>query len=169
MKNHKYFLLISAIFLSSHALALPEDFQQKIEIEADRVFLDKTKGNAIYEGNVIVKQGTILIEADNLTITTVKKGTQQFNDFLAVGTDGKLAKFQQQLDVEGNMIFGQGNKIFYNTDDSILEITGNGEVKRTQDIITADSIKYFMKTDIFEAKKENTGRVSMTLQPEEDQ
>jgi len=64
-------------------------------------------------------------------------------------------------------VSGQGMQIFYNTTSGTLEVR-SGLIKRANDEITADFIKYMMKENVFEAKQENGGRVSMTLQPQSD-
>jgi len=162
----KHCLVLFSIILSFSLFALPDDFQQKLEIEADRVYLNKKVGNAIYEGNVIVKQGSILIEAERLTMMS-SKNAQQYDLIYAKGSEIKDAKFSQQIDEQGNMVSGQGMQIFYNTTSGTLEVR-SGLIKRANDEITADFIKYMMKENVFEAKQENGGRVSMTLQPQSD-
>lgn len=167
MKPIIKYCLTTLISLSSSAIfALPDDFQKKLSIEADKVYLNEGKGSAIYEGNVVVKQGTIYIEATKLTISS-STSSKKYNLINAEGTSRKPAIFRQQLDDDGNIVSGQGKNILYNTASSTLEITGNGTIKRAKDIISADSIRYLMKKNIFEAKKKSGGeRVSITLQPE---
>lgn len=161
----KLLILTSCIASIATAYALPEDYQKTIDIEADSAFIDNDKGNAIYIGNVKVSQGSILISADKLTITS-SKVSKKYDKIYAKGTDQKTANFSQQVDIEGNMIISRGTKIFYDSSLSILEVEGDGYIKRGDDEITADFIRYDMTTGTFEAKKNKSGRVSMTLQPQ---
>lgn len=160
-----YFTLITLI-LSSNSFALPDDFKQPLTVEADRVYVDKAAGNAIYEGNVLVKQGSISIRAEQLTMTS-SEASQAYDLIYAKGSDKAKAQFRQQLDLQGNMVSGQGSQIFYNTRSGSLEVR-NGFIRRVNDTIRADFIKYMMKENVFEAKKERGGRVSMTLQPQSE-
>jgi lipopolysaccharide export system protein LptA len=161
----KFLLLAGCITSASTSFALPEDYQKTIDIEADSAFIDNEKGNAIYIGNVNVSQGSILISANKLTITS-SNSTKKYDKIYAKGTEDKVANFSQQLDLKGDMIISRGTKIFYDSTASILEVEGAGYIKRGEDEITADFIRYDMTTGTFEAKKNRTGRVSMTLQPQ---
>jgi len=161
----KYLFLLSCTISTTSGYALPEDFQEIIEIEADSAFIDNEKGNAIYIGNVKVSQGSILISANKLTITS-SKSTNKYDKIFAKGTDDQAANFSQQVDIAGNMVISRGTKIFYDSSTSILEVEGEGYIKRGEDEIAADFIRYDMKTGTFEAKKNKSGRVSMTLQPQ---
>jgi len=159
-----FLLLAGCIASASTSFALPEDYQKTIDIEADSAFIDNEKGNAIYIGNVNVRQGSILISADKLTITS-SNSNKKYDKIYAKGTDKKVANFSQQLDIKGDMIISRGTKIFYDSSLSILEVEGAGYIKRGEDEITADFIRYDMTTGTFEAKRNQSGRVSMTLQP----
>lgn len=50
------------------------DRDKPIQIEADRASLDQLKGITVYEGNVVVTQGTILLRAAQVTVTQDKNG-----------------------------------------------------------------------------------------------
>ena len=163
----KLLLLTSCITSVTSSFALPDDSQKVIDIEADSAFIDNEKGNAIYIGNVKVTQGSILISANKLTITS-SNTSKKYDKIYAKGTDEKIANFSQQLDLNGDIIISRGTKIFYDSTSSILEVEGHGYIKRGEDEITADFIRYDMTSGTFEAKKEKSGRVSMTLQPQQD-
>ena len=150
------------MLLSSQLLALEDDLQQPLQIAADKAYFDQNTGTAIYEGNVIAKQGSINIEASYLKVTSNTE-TNQFNQLDATGTP---AKFSQQVDINGNMMISHGDTILYRTTDALLEITGNSYVKRIGDEISADYIQYAIDKGTFVAEKKNTGRVTMTLQPQ---
>jgi len=158
-------LLAGCIAGASTSFALPEDSQQTIDIEADSAFIDNEKGSALYIGNVNISQGSILISADKLTISS-SNSTKKYDKIYAKGSNEKVANFSQLLDTEGDMIISRGTKIFYDSTLSILEVEGEGYIKRGEDEITADFIRYDMTTGTFEAKRNQSGRVSMTLQPQ---
>ncbi|TYL48066.1 lipopolysaccharide transport periplasmic protein LptA [Marinomonas sp. IMCC 4694] len=154
--------LVAVALLGSQAYALPEDMSQPLEIQADEAAFDQTSGEAIYKGNVFVKQGTIEIQAQYLKVSTDPL-TRAFNRLEATG---KPAKFSQQVDWSGNMVISQGNEIRYSTHDSTLEILGESYLSRMQNSITADYILYMIADGTFSAEKKTTGRVFMTLQPQ---
>ncbi|MEO9654762.1 lipopolysaccharide transport periplasmic protein LptA [Marinomonas sp.] len=161
----KISFLTMAIAISQQVLALPDDTRQPLDIQADEASFDQQTGEAIYKGNVYITQGTIQIEAEYLKITTDVQ-TQQFNKLEA---KGKPAKFSQQVDLDGNMVISQGNQINYSTTSGKLEITGDGYLNQTDNKVSADYILYMVNTGAFEASKKDTGRVSMTLQPQTEE
>ena len=64
------FLLISGLAgLSVPAHAEQADRSKPIVIEADRANLDQLKGVTVYEGNVILTQGTARITGNRLVVT----------------------------------------------------------------------------------------------------
>ena len=154
--------LITVMALSQHSLALPNDIEKPLEIQADEASFDQNTGQAIYKGNVFVKQGSIEIQAQYLKVTSDPE-TQQFSSLEASGSP---AKFSQQVDWSGNIVISKGNEIHYTTDESKLEIIGEGYLSRMQNSISADYILYMIKDGTFSAEKKDSGRVSMTLQPQ---
>ena len=52
----------------SQAQALPEDRLQAINIESDRASRNDKTGLTIYEGSVVLTQGSINIRADKITV-----------------------------------------------------------------------------------------------------
>ena len=59
---------VLAMLWSPANQALSTDRDQDIEIEADSLESDDTKGLAIYKGDVVIVQGTLKITGDHVTI-----------------------------------------------------------------------------------------------------
>ena len=87
--------LVTLSFVCAAASALAEqgDRDKPIQIEADRASLDQLKGVTVYEGNVVVTQGTILLRAAQVTVTQDKNGGGD----VAVAR-GNPATFRQKRD-----------------------------------------------------------------------
>jgi lipopolysaccharide export system protein LptA len=156
--------LLTSAFLSQYAHALPDDINKPLEIQADEASFDQNTGEAIYKGNVFIKQGSIEIQAQYLKVST-DTNTRKFSRLEA---SGNPAKFSQQVDWSGNIVISKGNEIHYSTLESKLEIMGNGYLSRMENSIAADYILYMVEDGTFNAEKKDTGRVSMTLQPQVD-
>ncbi|TDO99886.1 lipopolysaccharide transport periplasmic protein LptA [Marinomonas balearica] len=156
-------LTASACLGIPSSYALESDTSQPLEIQADEAFFDQKAGKATYQGDVLIKQGTIEIKADYLQVFT-DPATNTFSSLKATGTP---AKFSQQLDEQGNMVTSRGDQIDYVTEGR-LEINGKGYLKREQDEIDADFILYMMKDETFSAENRGNGRVKMTLQPSQE-
>ncbi|MDB4837480.1 lipopolysaccharide transport periplasmic protein LptA [Marinomonas sp.] len=154
-------LLISTL-ASQFAYALSDDTTKPLDIQADEASFNQKTGEAIYQGNVFIKQGTIEIQADYLKVST-NINTRQFNQLEAKGSP---AQFSQQLDLDGNLVISKGNNIRYSSNDTRLEIVGDGYLSQLENSITADHIIYKLNDGTFSAEKTGSGRVSMTLMPQ---
>ncbi|MCZ2723035.1 lipopolysaccharide transport periplasmic protein LptA [Marinomonas sp. 15G1-11] len=158
----KRLIALTILTSSSLTFALDNDLQSPLNIAADSAHFDQKTGTAIYEGNVTVKQGSIFIEADYLKVTS----STETNQFRQLNAKGSPAKFSQKIDLEGNEIISHGDKILYQTVDATLELSGQSYVKLKGDEIRADFIQYMIDKGTFTARKDNTGRVNMTLLPQ---
>lgn len=164
MTFHNTKLSLAALTLTlacSSSFALPNDHQQPISIEADKAYFDQKQGTATYSGNVLVKQGSIVIEAQELSIQT----NPETGEFKALNAKGTPSKFSQQMDESGNTMHANGDSLDYDVTTGQLEIHNNGYLQRGEDEISADYIHYLLNEGTFKAENRGTGRVNMTLQP----
>lgn len=159
--NLKISFAAVALVASFATMALPTDQRQPINIEADSAVFDQPQGQASYSGNVIVKQGSITIEAEELAIFT----DPNTGDFKALHAEGTPSRFSQQIDESGSMMRATGNRLEYDVTLGQLEIHDNGYLQRGDDEISADYIHYMLNDSTFKAENRGNGRVNMTLQP----
>ena len=82
---------------------LPEDQQQPIHVTADSAVQENNI--VTYRGNVLIVQGSIRIDADQVVIYHDKGKLQK-----AVAT-GKPAHFQEQPEADGGLITGSANTL----------------------------------------------------------
>lgn len=167
MPFHRFLLLCLLVLLSSRALALSSDREQPIQIEADKATIDNLKGIAIYEGNVIVTQGSIRINAETVTLNYNQK-----QDIEKVVAKGNPAHFQQRLD-GGNDIKAKAKEMEYNALEDMLHLREEAELRKGKDgkdayTSTAPRILYDTQRGIIKADKGNNsqGRITMTLKPQ---
>src|SRR5258707_15469599 len=78
--------------LGAPALAEKADREKPINLEADRVSIDDAKQTALFEGNVLLTQGTMQIRGDRMEVRQDKEG------FKYGTTWGNLAYFRQKRD-----------------------------------------------------------------------
>lgn len=136
-----------AIALTANALALPDDQYQPIEIEADSAVHHEKNGLTAYNGNVVMKQGSLLVEADNITVSsTLDKSSTHL-----IAT-GKPAKFQQQPELDKPGIVAEANSINYQVELSKIELIGNAHLQQGDSKITSDQIIYMVDDQIFRAE-----------------
>jgi lipopolysaccharide export system protein LptA len=165
MYFHKFALLFLGILFLSNVFALSTDSEQPIQIEADTATIDNVKGIAIYEGNVIVTQGSIHINASRVTINYNEK--QDIEKVIAVG---KPARFKQRLD-RGEDIKAKAKLMEYNAIKNILTLKKESELRKEkngEDTYTANAsrIIYDIPAGVIQAQgSSKKKRVEMTLIP----
>jgi lipopolysaccharide export system protein LptA len=91
MKRLFFTCLIAS--LAGAAQAERADREKPISLEADRISVDDVKKVQIYEGGVILRQGSLEIRTNRLVVTQDNEG---FQKGVAHGGDGGLARFKQK-------------------------------------------------------------------------
>ncbi|MFN3237271.1 MAG: lipopolysaccharide transport periplasmic protein LptA [Pseudomonadales bacterium] len=149
--------------------ALTSDRDQPISIEADSAFIDEVKGETIYEGNAIIRQGTLNITADKVRVIMTDNEVVQIIASMAVGAEG-LAHYEQQPDDDEALVSADAKTINYFIQEERLHLTGNAILQQTLDRFAGELLYYDMTTGVVELKsgkssEDKVGRVSITLQP----
>jgi len=154
----KIFLLISLI-ISFDVLSEKSDKDKPIEIEADSMTVDDSKSTSIYEGDVILTQGTLIIKADTLIVREDKQGFQHSTSI------GKPTTFKQKMEGSDKFIQGKALRIEYDGHMDKIHLYKNAEVKRGDDIVVGDYITYDANAEIAQAmsnNNSNSGKKSRT-------
>lgn len=68
-------LLLALLLVGPPTQALESDKEQPIELVADSVDIDETKGVSIYKGDVDLRQGSMHLRADIVTVYQVDRKT----------------------------------------------------------------------------------------------
>lgn len=127
-------LLFSAVTLP--ALAANQDFNQQINVNADKESIDLKNNKVIFSGNVSVLQGTLAIKANILEVRKTKeKGSEVF-----VAT-GSPATYSQTLE-DGKPISAQAKSIRYEVATRTLVLTGSAQLKQSDSLVNGDTIRY---------------------------
>ncbi|ASK27465.1 lipopolysaccharide transport periplasmic protein LptA [Neisseria chenwenguii] len=159
---------VALLAAAAPAYALESDRNQPIQIEADQGSLDQAKQTTTFTGNVIIKQGTLNINAASVTVSRNDKG-QQF-----MKANGSPVKFSQVLDDNKGTVHGRGSNVEYASSTGLVVLTGNARIERGGDVAEGAVITYNMKTEIYTiagSKKTGkksaakSGRVSVVIQP----
>lgn len=165
-------LALALATAATGALAEQGDRDKPIQIEADRASLDQLKGITVYEGNVVVTQGTILLRAAQVTVTQHRNGGGD----VAVAS-GNPATFRQKIDGKNEWMDAQGQRIEYDSGKNLVKLYDNARVKRGQDIVMGATLVYNTKDETFAANggtgpgaaaSKGGGRVTVILQPKND-
>ncbi len=166
IRNNRKSLLAAALMFaaSSAAFALESDRNQPIQIEADQGSLDQKNQNTTFSGNVIVKQGSMYIQAGTVAVSKDKSGQQHMN------ARGNPVKFGQQLEKNGK-VDGQANQVEYSSATSVVVLTGNAKITRGGDMASGNVITYNTRTEVYtvsgnkNATSKTGRRVNVVIQP----
>ena len=162
--------VMSLSVIASYTIALPDDWQKEMTILSDSAEIDRRAGTVVYEGNVILTQGTLKIEADRLMILrngdTLEKAV----------AEGDRARYQQQIEVGKPLTTALGDRIDYYTSERRIIITGDAELEQEGNIFSGERITYDMATETVRADgntaesstdstDEDSGRIKVVIQP----
>ncbi|HDK38202.1 MAG TPA: lipopolysaccharide transport periplasmic protein LptA [Thiolapillus brandeum] len=138
--NNLRSLLIPALVLllvtPAVALALPSDKDAPVEIEADSADIDQKTNTTTYRGNVKIKQGSLLLRANQVTITYKGRKPHQLTAI------GKPATFKQKPAKGKPWVTGQGEHIVYNINSEELTLNGDAVLTQNNDSFRSDRIVY---------------------------
>ena len=96
------------VAISVPSLADKADREKPITLEADRVSMDDINKVQVYEGNVILTQGTLQIRTAKLVVTQDADG---FQKGVATGGVNGLARFRQKREGVDEYIEGEAERI----------------------------------------------------------
>jgi lipopolysaccharide export system protein LptA len=158
-----------ALFLAVVAPAHAErtDRDKPVSVEADRMMADDQKQTAVFEGRVVLTQGTFVLRADRLT---VKQDAQGFQTGVAVGSP---ATFRQKRDGVDEWIDGEAQRIEYDGKAERVELFDKARVSREKDEVRGNYISYDSRSEVFRVQPSKDaaasggreGRVRAVIQP----
>lgn len=154
--------LLTIVFISNAALALPDDSTQGISLSAESAHLPD-QGLLIYYGTpdnpVILIQGSLKIIALELTAEMVDGKLRSVNAI------GEPAKFQQQPELDQAIIYGSANTVNFNTKEQFLSMEGAAEFIRNNESTTAFHIDYNFMTKTYNASSADNGQIRTIIMP----
>jgi len=142
------------------ALAKTLDFQQPVNIKADRSEFNEKEGVQSLSGNVVITQGTIQIKADKIIVKL------KDNKLDTIEGSGKPIYFQQESDA-GELVTGESENILYEAANGRLTLSGSATLSEPRQNLRSDRIVFDSITQTVVAEGGKTGRVSITIQPPE--
>jgi lipopolysaccharide export system protein LptA len=159
--------LVSMLGFSNSAFAEAADRQKPIDLEADTVKVEDAKQTSTYSGNVVLKQGTLLIRADKLIVREDSAGFQHST------STGNPTTFKQKREGKNEFMEGSAQRIEYDGRMDKVQLYGKAWVKRGDDIVHGEYISYDANAEYAEviggAKtadgKTTGGRVHAVIQP----
>jgi lipopolysaccharide export system protein LptA len=132
-------LTLLAAALVSPAIAERADREKPVNLEADRITVDDAKKIQVFEGNVQMVRGTIIIRTAKLVVTQDAEG---FQKGIAYGGAGGLAHFRQKREGKDEYVDGDAERIEYDGKSDKAELFIRAHVTSGLDEVRGPYISY---------------------------
>ncbi len=146
------------------------DRGKPVNIEADRVTVDDKNKIHIFEGHVVLTQGTLTIRSDKLVVSQDAEGYQRG---IATGGEGGLARFRQKREGKNEWVDGEGERIEHDARSELSQFFQRGRVKSGEDEVRGQYIQFNGVTETYLVTNgpnattvpSQQSRVQVTIQP----
>ena len=132
------------VVLALPAYAEKADSEKPINLEADRISMDDVKKVQVFDGNVVLTQGTMQIRTAKLVVTQDADG---FQKGVATGGANGLARFKQKLEGKDEYIEGEAERIEHDAHSETTQFFVRAWVKNGQDEVKGHYISYNSLTE----------------------
>lgn len=155
---------ICLLLIVDTAVALPDDSQQRLTLEAQSAEFDEAKGVTTYTGDVVMAQGSMKIEAEKLIIFG------ELNSANRVLATGIPARFEQKPDPETQTVKAIANRLDYKVQTETLVLTGDASLEQEGNSLKSGRIEYDVKRSLVKAGSDTdtpspSDRVRMVIPP----
>jgi lipopolysaccharide export system protein LptA len=140
--------------LASGAAAERSDREKEIIVNADRLTADDANRTSMFEGNVVVTQGTMRMTAAKVL---VREDAERNKFYTANGAP--VVTFKQKRDKVDEWVEGFAERAEFDDRNDVLKLYSRARVKSNQNEITGDFISYDMKREVAEVSGAPPGAV----------
>lgn len=169
LSRHLTALLAGCLLAAGSVRAERADRDKPVNLEADRVTVDDIKRLHVFEGNVVLRQGTLLIRTAKLVVTQDAEG---FQKGVATGGADGLARFRQKRDGKDEYVDGEAERIEYDARTEKAEFFVRAFVRSGVDEVRGNYISYDGQTEKYLVTAAPgarpgapVGRVTAVIQP----
>jgi lipopolysaccharide export system protein LptA len=160
----RFYVVLCAALLASPAHAEKADRDKPVNLEADSVTLDDIRKVSVYQGNVVLSQGTMMLRADHVQVTQNADGLDK------VTATGRPVSFRQKVEGRDEFIEGFASRIEYDNLNSQLELIGQAQLRRGSDELRGAQISYNANTEFYKVVGQPdatspAGRVRAVIRP----
>ncbi|TCO76227.1 lipopolysaccharide transport periplasmic protein LptA [Chromatocurvus halotolerans] len=141
-------LLIVLTLVPHAAWSLEGDRDQPIEVIADRALRDDIRGYTVYNGDVRLTQGSLIIEADRVTIFHQTRSADR------VVAEGQPARMQQIQNPGEAPMKAQALRIIYMVEAERVQLRSEARVEQDGAVVSGDTIDYLIPEQVVRADTE---------------
>ena len=124
--------------VAGSAAAERADRLKPLQVESDQPGkMDLLNQFVVFNGNVVVSKGTMLIRAARMEVRETPEG---YHLALAVGAPGRPVTFRQKRDSVDETIEGEADRLEVDGKANVIKFVGNASVRRLRGAEVADEI-----------------------------
>ena len=131
--------ILPLFVLSMPVLAERADRDKPVNIVANKVTVDDRNKVHVFEGNVVLTQGTLTITGDKMVVTQDADGFQRGS---ATGNAKQLATFRQKRDNSTEYVEGEAERIEYDSRTERAKLFRSAKVSSGGDEVKGHYIEY---------------------------
>jgi lipopolysaccharide export system protein LptA len=152
------FSFLALMLLAGLASAKSTDRNAPMDIKADNSdFLLKDNSDSVLNGNVVITQGTLVVNADKATI---RRKNDDIDEVILTGAPATL----RQVSDTGEPMTARAAQIDYTLSAERVVMTGGAVVQQPRGNITGETITYDLKTGRLNGGGDGK-RVSIRIMP----
>ncbi len=145
MKHSLRFAAIACAMLAAFPVCAEKaDRDKPVNIEADRVSVDDVKKTQVFEGNVQLVKGSLIIRAERIVVSQDDDGYQRG---VATGTAAAPPRFRQKREGQDDYIEGEAERIEHDARAEKTEFFSRAWVKSGLDEVRGQFISYDALTE----------------------
>lgn len=168
MRPSSLLLSLALLLFSATGQAEKADREKAVDLEADKVSVDDAKKTLVFEGNVLLTQGTLNIRASRLVVVQDARGFQKGTAY------GSPATFRQKREGRDDYVEGEAERIEHDAHNDRTEFFVKARVRSGGDDVSGNYITFDGITERYLVTGAPAGtpgvapadtRVRATLQP----
>jgi lipopolysaccharide export system protein LptA len=144
------------------AFALPNDNEQTMKIRADSTLFNYKSGSNIYEGHVIIHQGSTRLTADR--VITRNGSNHKLEEATAYGLN-KLAEYTTTPNIGDPLMHAQAKVIRFYPPRSTVMLENLVKVTQGENSFHGELIIYNMKDQTVTAPATKNGHATIIIEP----
>lgn len=167
MSFNKFLPMVALLLVASlPAMALPQDSNQPIRIQANSATLDERHNTAVYRGNVIITQGSMRLTGNQVTLATDSNGA--VSKITSVGSPATYTQTPNENDGEVN---ARAQTIEYFADSERIVLIDQARLEQRGNTFQGDFVSYDINKQVVDAGRPaaggsgEPGRIEIVIQP----
>ena len=141
------------------AIAVPVDAEQPMHIRAQAAEFDHSNGRAVYLGGVEVRQGTLQVTGERMTVHYLDAR------LVRITASGEPARYRQGSAEDGGLVRASASRITYHPGKERIELSGKARLARANNDVAGETIHYDIASGTVDAEAAGQGPVRVVLRP----